>query len=195
MIYNLPSNFKWLENVGVLPKMIVEGMLVLGIQEIKGPKSNPVILKFAEDIGVSDIYKNDDTSWCALSHNAIALRAGKAIFGYKDKYDLLRALAFQKNGTEINKEDWVVVPISDAILGDTLIFKRPGGGHVGMYIGETDSHYIVMGGNQNNMYSFTRIAKYRLVAVRRPLYKIARPESAKKYILSANGIPITTNEA
>lgn len=192
---NLPSNFKWLENIGTLPKMIVEGILLLGIKEIKGTKSNPVILKFAEDIGVKNIYKNDDTSWCALSHNAIALRAGKKIFGYKDPYDLLRALAFQKQGAEINKDDWQIVAPDNAVLGDSLIFKRPGGGHIGIYIGESKTHYIVMGGNQNNEYSFTRIDKKRLVAVRRPTYKIAMPGAVKKYFLENSGVPITSNEA
>ncbi len=191
----LPENFQWINKLGTLPKMIIEGILLLGVAEIKGAKSNPIILKFAEDIGVQNIYTNDDTSWCALSHNAIALRAGKKIFGYKDKWDLLRALAFQKNGVEINVEDWEVIPIGKEMFGDSLIFKRPGGGHIGLYIGESKTHYIVMGGNQNNMYSFTRIAKDRLVAVRRPVYKIAMPGSVKKYFLENTGVPVTTNEA
>lgn len=192
---NLPKNFEWLGTIGQLPKMILEGILLLGIAEIKGAKSNPVILKFAEDLGVRNIYKNDDTSWCALAHNAVAMRAGKQIMGYSDKYDLLRALAFHKNGTEINKDDWEVIEKDKAMLGDTLIFKRSGGGHIGMYIGESKTHFIVMGGNQNNMYSITRIDKDRLAYVRRPRYKIAQPGSVKKYFLENTGVPITTNEA
>ena len=153
----LPKNFEWLANIGDLPKMVIEGILLLGVAEIKGSKSNPIILKFAEDLGVRNIYTNDDTSWCALAHNAIALRSGKKVFGYTDKYDLLRALAFAKNGTEINKDDWEVIEKGKECLGDSLMFKRPGGGHIGLYIGESKTHYIVMGGNQNNMYSFTPI--------------------------------------
>lgn len=191
----LPQNFKWIEKLGVLPKMIVEGILMLGIQEIKGQKSNPLILKFAKDIGVDDIYKNDDTSWCALAHNAIAKRSGKRIGFKKDKYDLLRALAFQAYGIDLFPDEWKVIPISEAMFGDTLIFKRPDGGHIGLYIGESKTHYYVMGGNQNNMYSFTRIAKERLVAVRRPAYNIGIPSSVKKYALNDTGVPVTTNEA
>lgn len=191
----LPKNFEWIGDIlETSPKMIVEGLNLLGVAEIKGQKSNPVILGFAKEIGVDDIYKNDDTSWCALSHNYIALKSGKPIYGYKDKYDLLRALAFGKNGVEINKDEWVVVKNSEAAYGDSLLFKRPGGGHIGLYIGESKTHYIVMGGNQNNMYSFTRIAKERLVAVRRPKYK-ATPASVKKYFLDNSGLPATTNEA
>ena len=186
---------KWLYSLGVLPKMIIEGILLLGTKEIKGAKSNPIILKFAEDIGVKSIYKNDDTSWCALAHNSIAVRAGKKVSGFKDPYDLLRALSFQKQGLELNKDEWEVVPVDGAMLGDTLIFKRPEGGHIGMYIGESKTHFYVMGGNQNNEYNFTRIAKNRLVAVRRPRWKVAAPDSVKKYEINDNGIPVTTNEA
>lgn len=193
----IPQNLKWLEDIitsGQCPKMIVEGSLLLGVKEIKGSKSNGVILKFAEDIGVRNIYTNDDTSWCALAHNAVALRSGKKIFGYKDNYDLLRALAFQKNGIEQNKEDWEIIAKGKEMFGDTLIFKRPEGGHIGIYIGESNTHFYVMGGNQNNEYSITRISKERLVAVRRPVYKIAQPGSVKKYFLNNIGVPETTNE-
>lgn len=191
----LPKNFEWMNLIGALPKMITEGIALLGVKEISGAHSNPEILKFAKEIGVDGIYKNDDTSWCAVAHNAVAKRAGKAIDGYADKYDLLRALAFQKQGVAFNTEDWDVVPVGEAMLGDTLVFKRPEGGHIGIYVGESATHYYVMGGNQNNMYSITRIQKGRLVAVRRPEYKIAMPESVKKYFLSDTGVPVTTNEA
>lgn len=191
----LPQNFKWINDIGQLPDMIIQAIPLLGIAEIKGQKSNPAILKFADELGVRSIYTNDDTSWCALAHNAIALRAGKKVLGYKDRYDILRALAFRKNGVEINVKDWRVILPGKEMFGDTLIFKRPGGGHIGFYIGESDTHYYVMGGNQNNMYSFTRIAKYRLAYVRRPMYNIATPESVKKYILKDDGVPITSNEA
>lgn len=185
----------WLYSLGTLPKMIIEGILLLGIREIKGGKSHPTILKFADDLGVKNIYANDDTSWCALAANAIAIRAGKKISGFKDPYDLLRALAFSKQGKEINKDDWDVIALTEAMLGDVLIFKRPGGGHVGFYIGESKTHFYVMGGNQDNEFNFTRIDKKRLFAVRRPRYKIAMPNSVRKYEINDSGIPVTTNEA
>lgn len=194
---NIPKNFEWIDpdKIGQIPKMIVEGSMLLGVKEVAGSGSNPVILKMAEDIGAKKIYKADSMAWCAVSHNAVAVRAGKKISGYKDPYDLLRALAFQKNGVSINVDDWEVIDLEDAMFGDTLIFMRPEGGHIGIYIGESATHYYVMGGNQNNMYSFTRVAKHRLVAVRRPKYKIATPSSVKKYFLTDTGTPASTNEA
>jgi len=191
----LPENFKWIDTIGELPKMVTEGIKLLGIKEIPGAHSNPEILKFADEIGVRDIYKNDDTSWCAVAHYAVCLRAGKAIdIGKKDKYDKLRAKSFAQLGSSVNADTWRVIDRKEAMLGDTLVFVRPGGYHVGMYIGESPTHFIVMGGNQSNMYSITRIAKERLFAVRRPKYN-AMPVSVKKYFLSNAGTPVTTNEA
>lgn len=190
---SLPANFRWLLDIGILPRMITEGFKLLGIQEIPGPQSNPLILAFAKELSVSKIYTNDDQAWCAVAQNAVARRAGKRVT-YANPYDFLRALAFAKQGVNFNTNDWDVIQKDEAILGDTLIFKRETGGHLGLYIGEDATHFYVMGGNQNNMYSFTRVAKYRLVAVRRPMYKIGKPPSAKKYQVNSMGVPVTTNE-
>jgi hypothetical protein len=78
--------------------------------------------------------------------------------------------------------------------GDILIFKRDGGGHVGLYVGEDAQYYYVLGGNQGNEVSITKIAKPRLYAVRRPLY-INQPASVKKIFLQPNGTPVSVNEA
>lgn len=185
----------WLRSLGTLPRVIEEGFKLLGVKEIKGAQSNPKILEFAAELGVEKIYKNDDTSWCALAANAVAKRAGKAIGYKKDPYDLLRALRTLAYGKEILVGDWEVIAISDAKLGDRMIFKRDGGGHDGWYIGESGSHYYIMGGNQNNEFNFTRVAKSRCVGVRRAKYKTGMPATVAKYRINDNGIPITTNEA
>ncbi len=44
-------------------------------------------------------------------------------------------------------------PVSEPMLGDILTFKRTGGGHVGIYVGEDLTHYHVLGGNQGNSVS------------------------------------------
>lgn len=191
-MYTIPENIAWINHIGKLPLIVEEGIKILGIQEIPGPKSNPVILGFAKTLGVESIYTNDDQAWCALSQCYICYKAGHPIL-YKDKYDYLRALSFLKVGKEISSDTWIEVPLTDAVFGDTLIFKRPGGGHVAVYIGESKTHYIVMGGNQNNMYSFTRVAKERLVGVRRPDYN-STPDNAKKFFVNNEGILATTNE-
>lgn len=189
---NLPDNFKWIETIGVLPKMVSEGIKILGTKEIAGPANNPVIMALAAELGVGGIYTSDDKqAWCAIAHCGIARRSEKVVT-FPDKYDFLRALAFAKQA-KLNPRHWILVPNKDAMFGDSLVFKREEGGHVGMYIGESATHYYVMGGNQNNMYSFTRVAKDRLVAVIRPVY-ISVPASVKKYFLTDTGVPATTNE-
>ena len=47
--------------------------------------------------------------------------------------------------------------------GCVLVFKRPGGGHVGLYVGEDKNYFSVLGGNQSNSISISRIAKSRLL--------------------------------
>lgn len=80
------------------------------------------------------------------------------------------------------------------MLGDILVFTRNGGGHVGLYVGETSNSYYVLGGNQSDRINITRIAKSRLHSIQRPEYKIKMPDSAKKYFYTEQGT-LSTNEA
>jgi uncharacterized protein (TIGR02594 family) len=180
----IPKQYEWLLQIPVLPKMVAEGLKLLDqdTTEISGAKSNPVIMKLAKDAGVSDIYKNDDVPWCAVAQAAIAIRAGKEV--PFSGWDRLRAASFTRFGIEVIKP----------VLGDTLVFTRQGGGHVGIYIAEDETTYHVMGGNQGNRYSITRILKSRLSGVRRPIYS-TQPASAIARFVSPNGLPISTNEA
>ena len=43
-----------------------------------------------------------------------------------------------------------------------MVFTRAGRGHVGLYLGEDATHFHILGGNQTNNVSITRIAKVRL---------------------------------
>ena len=80
------------------------------------------------------------------------------------------------------------------MLGDVLTFKRDGGGHVGIYVGEDRTHYHVLGGNQSNQVNVMRIAKTRLHQARRTKWKIAQPANVRVVNLSSQGI-ISQNEA
>jgi uncharacterized protein (TIGR02594 family) len=53
-------------------------------------------------------------------------------------------------------------PLSRPSIGAVLVFWRDGGGHVGLYVGEDQFAYHVLGGNQDNGVSIVRIAKNRL---------------------------------
>jgi uncharacterized protein (TIGR02594 family) len=81
-----------------------------------------------------------------------------------------------------------------AALGDVLVFSRAkGGGHVGLYVGEDETAFHVLGGNQADAVSIVRIAKSRCIAVRRPIYRV-QPASVAPVHLHASGV-ISTNEA
>lgn len=81
-----------------------------------------------------------------------------------------------------------------AMLGDVLTFKRNGGGHVGLYVGEDDVCYHILGGNQSNMVNITRIEKSRLNSIRRTNWKLKQPINVRVIKLESNGI-ISKNES
>jgi uncharacterized protein (TIGR02594 family) len=172
----MQKNYEWLlQEPG--PKIILEWMKIYGTKEIAGKKHNPTIIGWATELGVTN-YKEDEVPWCGLAMAIVAHRAGKQI---PDK--VLWALNWTKFGK------WE----SNAALGDTLVFIREGGGHVGTYVGEDASAYHVLGGNQGDRVSITRIVKSRLVAIRRPIYSIAQPANVRKIILSSDG-ELSNNE-
>jgi len=184
---NLPTQYKFLDEIGVLPKMLAAALQYLGVKEIPGAASNPVIMEMARGLGVSNIYTNDDTSWCALFINHLIRINGKPIVDYKgDKYNLLRAKYMLNWGQSVKLED--------ALLGDVVIIERPGGGHVFILIGFTKAGNLIgIGGNQGNKVSIAEFDKDRVLGVRR-YYATGIPASAKRYVLNSEGV-VSTNEA
>lgn len=161
------------------PKLLVEAVKLLGTKEVVGKQHNPVILGWAKELGLQKVYTADEIPWCGL---AIAYAAHKAGLEVVDKP--LWALSWAKWGTEVK----------EPMLGDILTFKRDGGGHVGIYVGEDKDCYHVLGGNQGNAMSVSRIVKSRLYQARRTKWKVAQPANVRKVILSAKGA-ISQNEA
>ena len=169
--------YKYLTAPGV-PKLITEAYKLLGVKEIKGDKHNPDILKWAELTGLKNVYKADEIPWCGLYVAYVCVMADK-----EPVKDPLWARNWLKFGT---KE-----PV--AMLGDILVFSRGTGGHVGFYVGEDSTAYHVLGGNQGDSVSITRILKSRLLGARRPEWKIAQPQGVRVITLGASG-PISKNE-
>lgn len=172
---SLPSQYKWLKNEPA-PRMLLEALKLYGVKEIVGPKHNPEILGWAKELKIDKIYTADETPWCGLAHAIVATRAGKPLS--LKGYDILRALKWATWGVPVKK--------GDERLGDTLVFSRDGGGHVGIYVGEDPYAFHVLGGNQGNEYNIMRIAKNRLYACRR-LYASAMPANCRKILLSTVG--------
>jgi len=162
------------------PKMVREAMALLGTIETPGSKSNSVITNWAKETNTKDDdwYNTDSIPWCGLFIAVVAQRAGKEL-----PRNVLSALAWAKFG----------VSQEVAMLGDVLVFTRKGGGHVGLYVGESKDSYFVLGGNQSDKVSITRILKNRLHSVRRPIYNVL-PESVQRYYYTNQG-GISTNES
>jgi uncharacterized protein (TIGR02594 family) len=174
---SLPKQYQWLLHEGG-PKMLLKALELYGVTEVVGPKHNPIILDWARETGLSSVYKADEIPWCGLFMAVIALRAGKKV-----PVNPLWALNWANFGASV----------SQPMLGDVLTFKRDGGGHVALYIGEDATAYHVIGGNQGNAVSITRIAKNRLYkAVRTPYNN--QPANVRRIELSAQG-SLSTNEA
>ena len=54
------------------------------------------------------------------------------------------------------------------VTGAVLIFSRGSGGHVAFAIGQDDTHFYVLGGNQSDAVTTDRVAKSRLLGARWP---------------------------
>jgi uncharacterized protein (TIGR02594 family) len=171
-------SYAWLKKE-TAPKILVEAVKHIGVKEIVGKKHNPTILSWAKALGLEKVYTNDEIPWCGLFVAYCAHASGLPVVKHP-----LWALNWNKYGNVAQ------VPM----LGDVLTFTRNGGGHVGIYVGEDTTHYHVLGGNQNNSVSVSRIAKDRLSQARRTAWKIAQPASVRVVHLAAKGV-VTTNEA
>ena len=55
------------------------------------------------------------------------------------------------------------------ITGAVLIFERGSGGHVGFAVGQDDTNFFVLGGNQSDAVTIARVAKSRLLGARWPV--------------------------
>lgn len=174
---SIPAKYAWLGDLE-LPRMVAEGLKLHGTLEASGAADNPTIIAWAKETGLSNVYVHDATAWCGLFMAVVAKRAGKAVVDGP-----LWALNWSKFGG----------PVSAAGLGDILCFKRPGGGHVGVYIAEDATAYHVLGGNQGDKVSITRVEKARCVAHRRPAYT-NQPASVKPYHVASTGA-LSVNEA
>ena len=53
--------------------------------------------------------------------------------------------------------------------GAVLVFERGSGGHVGFAMGQDDTHFYVLGGNQSDAVTITCIAKSRVLGARWPV--------------------------
>jgi uncharacterized protein (TIGR02594 family) len=162
------------------PRVIQEAVKLYGVREIVGKEHSKEILSWAKELGIEKTYTNDEIPWCGLFVAIVVKRAG-----FTPVENFLWAKNWNKFGTAQKT----------AMLGDILVFIRPGGGgHVGFYVGEDDTCYHVLGGNQSNMTNTTRILKSRCIGIRRCPWRISQPTNVRVIKLSSKG-SVSTNEA
>lgn len=199
----IPAKYAFLSSVGLLPRTVTYGLALLGTNEIPGKGSNPVIESWRNELnkaGCSVVgFSDDSVPWCGLFVAIVTLRAGKT-----PQASPLWALNWAKWGTEVATNTGTTAsprlsfkPGLAASLGDVLVFQRKTAtgfaGHVGFYVAEDADAYHVLGGNQSDSVTITRVAKSRCVAVRRPPMTTP-PASLKPYRIAADG-KLSTNEA
>lgn len=182
----LPAQYAWLAREGA-PKMLVAALGLYGTLETPGPGNNPRILAWADEIGqayptaynrwAAAFYAHDSIAWCGLGMAIAAVHCGRQP---PDKY--LSALAWAEGGA-----GWVKISAGEAMLGDVLVFKRSGGGHVAMYVGEDATHFHILGANQDDAFNIRRKAKAQCVGAIRPAY-INRPANVRKVRLAPTGV-------
>ena len=167
------GNYGWLTTIGTLPRMVSEALGIYGVKEAPGEENNADILAWAKEVGgeVGKSYKADSTHWCGLAMALVARRASKT-----PPSEPLRALNWRKFGEPSGQPD----------LGDVVVFVRPGGGHVGLYVGEDATHYHVLGGNQRDAVRISRYSIEQFREARKPPYMNA-PSIAVPVDLNEDG--------
>jgi uncharacterized protein (TIGR02594 family) len=163
-----------------MPRMLQIATDLIGTLETPGTASNPTIIAWQREIGDrrNAWYDKDSIPWCGLFVAVVVFRSGRA-----PVENYLRARDWADWGIESEA----------ASLGDILVFSRKGGGHVGFYAGENDTHYYVLGGNQSDAVNIAKISKARCIAVRSPIYKV-RPHTATPVAIN-HQMNESTNEA
>jgi len=158
------------------PKWLAIARQHIGTKEVVGPKHNSKIVGWLAKLGAW--WREDETPWCGVYCAAVMQEAG---LPYPKDY--FRAKAWGDYGARLQTH--VLAP------GAILVFGRQGGGHVGFYVGEDETAYHVLGGNQANAVNVTRIVKARLIASRWPK---GEPVTGKPVWLKSNG-HLSRNEA
>lgn len=164
----VPTEMPWL----------IEAARLRGLKETPGTASNPVITDWAADLAVP--YGGDDVPWCGL----FAAHCMRSALPEADlPTNILGARSWLQFGTPVLPQ-----------LGAVMVFWRgaPTGwqGHVGFCWAEDDACFHILGGNQSDSVSISRIDRKRLLGSRWPIGihapSIRRTASPGGKLLSVN---------
>jgi len=157
-----------------------EALRLKGTREVAGDGSNQTIIDWADNLGLD--YQSDDIPWCGLF-------TGHCVAAALPDEDLpnavLSARAWEKFGRP-------VAPQRGAVMVFWRKTKASGLGHVGFYFAEDNGAYQILGGNQSDSVSVTRVSKDRFLTARWPL--TALDPGGEVVVATASGA-LSTNEA
>ncbi|AHB49033.1 hypothetical protein W911_12455 [Hyphomicrobium nitrativorans NL23] len=135
-------------------RWLKEAWREFGQAEQAGARANPRIVSLFRDAGHPKVTR-DEVAWCAAYLGACLERAGTR------STRSLMARSYLSWGQRL----------SEPRMGAVAVFSRgrnPALGHVGFWLGETDEHVVLLGGNQGNAVSVARYPKSRLLDLRWP---------------------------
>lgn len=145
------------DEAGSWPPWYGVALSLIGTRERRGDAANPVILGWAEALGIP--YSNDGIPWCGL-FAAHCLASG--LPSEPLPANPLGARGFLDFG----------VPLAKPAPGALLVFSRgdakSSAGHVGFYAGEDRQAFRIVGGNQSDSVSLISVPKHRLLGMRWP---------------------------
>jgi uncharacterized protein (TIGR02594 family) len=128
---------------------------LLGTREAPGGANNSTIMGWAKGLGTKAlgiVYNADSVPWCGtyVAH-------------------CIKSAGLPTAPIAVRASSWATWGQACApTVGAVVVFKRPGGGHVGFLVGQDATRYRVLGGNQSDAVTETWIEKSRAVAVRWP---------------------------
>ena len=157
-----------------------EAQRAIGVQEDTGPGSNPLIIGWARRLRID--YAKDEIAWCGLF---VAHCIGLTLPGEVLPANALGARTWTRFGVPCP------VPQPGAIMTFWRGSRDGWQGHVGFYVGEDASAYLILGGNQGDAVNVKRFARDRFLTARWP--KTAPPPTGGPRMLRADG-SLSNNE-
>lgn len=173
MTYKLPKQYEWVRRE-TGPRIFVEAVKLLGVTETPGEANNPTIMAWAKATHQL-AYTKDSIPWCGLGMAYICLQAG---------WDIPQNPLWALNWANFGQP----APDGIAMLGDILVKKRAGGGHVTMYAAEDKTHYHCIGSNQNDMVNIVRYKKTDFIHIRRCKWRINQPARVRRIFVAPTGL-------
>lgn len=138
-----------------------------GVKETPGSGGTKRIIEMYDHAGLAHS-GDDDQSWCGCAVGTWLIDAG-----YPTPPNFYGAKQFERYGVPVTPSAWR--PGDIAVFYRTKLREKDWRRHVGLVLGETKTHYEILGGNQRvkgskmDGVTITTIAKKDLSALRRPV--------------------------